>query len=65
MCVDGKILIGDEDGDLAILPASAEEPSEDDEIVFTFSSSIYSTPTIANGVMFVTDRSNLYAIPVK
>lgn len=65
VCVDGKILIGDEDGDLAVLPASAEEPTEEDETVFTFTSSIYSTPTIANGVMFVTDRSNLYAIPVK
>jgi signal transduction protein with GAF and PtsI domain len=27
-----------------------------------FPSSIYSTPTIANGVMFVSDRSQLYAI---
>ena len=33
--------------------------------VKTFNSSIYSTPTIANGTMFVSDRSRLYAIKVQ
>ena len=31
----------------------------------TFNSSIYSTPTIANGRMYVSDRSRLYAIKIK
>ncbi|MEZ6045160.1 MAG: PQQ-binding-like beta-propeller repeat protein [Planctomycetaceae bacterium] len=63
MVVDGKIVIGDEDGDLTIIPEGAE--LEEDAIIrFPFSSSIYSTPTFANGSMFVTDRSHLYAIPV-
>ena len=30
-----------------------------------FQSSIYSTPTIANGRMYVSDRSRLYAIKIK
>ena len=63
MVVDGKVLIGDEDGDLAIFNEGAEL-DEDAIVEYRFESSIYSTPTIANGVMYVTDRSHLYAIPI-
>lgn len=61
MAVDGKVLLGDEDGDLAIFEAGKEEKLVREVI---FPSSVYSTPTIANGVMFVSDRSRLYAIDV-
>lgn len=62
MIVDGKILLGDEVGDLNIFELSKEE-----NLIkkIPFPSSIYSTPTIANGVMYVSDRSTLYAIKVK
>lgn len=99
--VDGKVMIGDEDGRLTIFDASKEYATkrqevdqqvaemkkqmrasdDDDEIRDLRSkykeleksvapevresasgSSIYSTPTIANGVLFISDRSRLYAI---
>jgi len=59
MVADGKMFLGDEDGILSIFAAS-KELKKIGEIEFP--SSIYSTPTIANGVMFVSDRSRLYAI---
>ena len=58
MVVDGKVLLGDEDGDLIALDAGKEQKLIAEKI---FPSSIYSTPTIANGVIFVSDRSRLYA----
>ena len=62
MIVDGHVLLGDEDGELVILKAGDELEEIDTKM---FNSSIYSTPTIANGVMFVSDRSRLYAIKLK
>ncbi|QDT92809.1 outer membrane protein assembly factor BamB family protein [Gimesia algae] len=61
MVVDGKVLIGNEDGMLVILKAGKEKKLLDEK---TFNSSIYSTPTIANGKMYVSDRSQLYSIKV-
>jgi outer membrane protein assembly factor BamB len=60
MVVDGHVLLGDEDGDLAIYNKKLELVRE-----VTFNSSIYSTPTIVGDVMYVTDRSRLYAISLK
>ena len=69
MVVDGNVYLGDEDGDLVILKAGKEQPPTDEELenqgrVKLFPSSIYSTPTIANGVLFITDRSQLYAFSI-
>ncbi len=59
MVVDGKVFVGDEDGIMTVF----QEGKELKKLVeFEFNSSIYSTPTIANGVMYVSDRSRLYAI---
>lgn len=62
MVVDGHVLLGDEDGELVLLEAGPEMKELETKI---FNSSIYSTPTIANGMMFVSDRSQLYAFKVK
>jgi outer membrane protein assembly factor BamB len=59
MVADGKVFVGDEDG---ILTVFAEGKELKKLAEFEFDSSIYSTMTIANGVIFVTDRSRLYAI---
>ncbi len=59
MVVDGKVMIGDEDGELTIFAAGREEKELK---TIEFNSSIYSTPTIANGVIYVSDRTRLYAI---
>lgn len=57
--VDGKVLIGDEDGDVSVLQAgrSLEVLSE-----VNFGNTIYSTPVVANGTLFVMTRSHVYAI---
>lgn len=65
MIVDGNILIGDEDGELTVLPLSKELPPESDLDVKAFDSSIYSTPTIANGHLYLSDRSKLYCFKLK
>jgi len=59
MVADGKMLVGDEDGIVSVFVADKELKKLKE---IEFDSSIYSTPTIANGVIFITDRSRLYAI---
>lgn len=60
--VDGKVLIGDEDGDIAVLQAgkTRELLSE-----VNMGNSVYSTPVVANGVLYIMTRSKLYAIAQK
>lgn len=62
LVVDGKVFIGDEDGELSILKTGKTEEKLAEKL---FNSSVYSTPTIAHGVLYVTDRSRLYAIDTK
>jgi outer membrane protein assembly factor BamB len=59
MVADGKVFVGDEDGIMSVFVASKELKKLKE---IEFDSSIYSTATIANGVIFITDRSRLYAI---
>ena len=59
LVADGKVYIGDEDGDVAVLEA-AKEMKLISEI--PMGSSIYSTPVAANGVLYVMCRDSLYAI---
>jgi outer membrane protein assembly factor BamB len=57
--VDGKVLIGDEDGELAVL----KEGKELKEIVVNdCGSSVYTSPVVANGTLYITSRNRLYAI---
>jgi outer membrane protein assembly factor BamB len=62
LVADGKVFLGNEDG---VLTVYAEGKQLKKLKEFNFPSSIYSTPTLANGVMFVSDRSRLYAISTK
>jgi outer membrane protein assembly factor BamB len=57
--VDGKVYIGDEDGDVAILKAGKQF-----ELIreINMGTSVYTTPVAKNGVMYVTNRSTLFAI---
>ena len=57
MYVDGKVLLGDEQGILHVFQAGKVlQPLAQKQ----FSSSIYSTPVIANRKLFIVDRSRLY-----
>jgi len=60
--VDGKVILGDEDGDLTVMKAGRvmEVLSE-----INFGNTIYSTPVVANGTLFIMTRSHLYAIAAK
>lgn len=57
--VDGKVMLGDEDGELVILEHSRtmKEIGTIDML-----NSVYSTPVAANGVLYVANRRTLYAI---
>lgn len=62
MVVDGKVYLGDEDGDVAIL-AAAREKKVIAEI--NMGSSVYCTPIPANGALFIANRNQLFALAEK
>ena len=57
--IDGKVYLGDEDGDVAVLATGRTK-----KVLFetNLGSSIYSTPVPANGSMFIVNRNQLIAI---
>jgi len=59
LAADGKIYLGDQDGDVAVFRAGTEmnKVSEID-----MGNSVYSTPVPANGVLYIMTPSELYAI---
>ena len=59
MLVDGKIYIGDEDGDVLIMQ---EGKTEKVIAEINMGSSVYSTPVPAHGTLFISNRNQLIAI---
>ena len=55
---NGKVYVGDEDGDFAVL-ASSKEKKVLTEVNLGYP--VYGTPIVANGVMYVMNQSYLYA----
>jgi len=57
--VDGKVLMGDEDGHVVVFAAGKEK-----RILNTIDmgGSVYTTPAAANGVLYISTREKLYAI---
>ena len=64
LVVDGKVFIGNEDGKLTVLEATKDAAKVVAEFDTVNYSSIYSTPTFANGRMYLSDRARLYAVDV-
>ncbi len=59
LVADGKVYLGDEDGDLVVLQAGKElKPISE----IHMGSAIYSTPVAANGALYIMNRQELYAI---
>lgn len=58
LVADGKVLIGNEDGYLTILAAGPEAKLLAE---IEFPAPIYSSPIVANGVLYVATQSHLYA----
>jgi outer membrane protein assembly factor BamB len=59
MVADGKVYLGDEDGDVIVLQHGREKKELATNVM---DSSVYSTVVTANGVVYVMTRNNLYAI---
>lgn len=57
--VDGKVLLGTEEGELHVLKHG---PKLEQIAKCTLPSSLYTSPVVSNGVMYVTSRNRLYAI---
>ncbi len=62
LIADGKVYIGDEDGDIAIFKLS---PKMEMIAEVSCGNSVYSTPVVANNVLFISNKSTLFAIGKK
>src|SRR5690606_36509148 len=60
LIVDGKVYIGDEDGDIAIFRLNAERHDPIAEI--NMGNSVYSKPIVATGKPFIENKTHLFAI---
>jgi outer membrane protein assembly factor BamB len=60
--IDGKVYLGDEDGDVVVMEASKEKKLIAE---MNMGSSVYSTPVPANGVLFIVNRNQLFALANK
>jgi len=58
LVADGKVYVGDEDGDFAVLAASKEKKVLSET---NLGAPVYSTPIVANGVIYVQSNTHLYA----
>jgi outer membrane protein assembly factor BamB len=57
--IDGKLYLGDEDGDVVILQ---EGKIKKVLAEINMGSSVYSTPVPANGTLFIANRNQLWAL---
>ncbi len=62
MVIDGKVYLGDADGDMAVFEASKEKKLIAE---MNMGSSVYSTAVPANGTLFLTTRNQIFAIAQK
>ena len=67
LIVEGKVYIGDEDGDVTIFKLSREKEilSVDeygDSGPINMGNSVYSTPIVADNVLYISNKTHLFAI---
>ena len=62
LVADGKVYLGDEDGDIAVLAAGREKKVLAE---INMGGAVYSTPVPAHGTLFVATRDRLYALAGK
>lgn len=58
LVADGKVYVGDEDGDLVVLAATREKKVLSET---NLNAPVYSTPVVANGVIYIASNTHLYA----
>ena len=61
LVVDGKVYLGDEDGDVVVLQAGKEKKVLAE---MNMGSAVYATPVPANGALFMNNRNQLFALAV-
>ncbi len=61
---DGKIYLGDEDGDIAVLDATPPKGSDECTVLeeMNMGAAVYTTPVAHEGTLFVLSRKELFAI---
>lgn len=59
---DGKVYVGDEDGDVVIMTATREKKILCET---NLGAPVYSTPVVANGVLYIASQSHLFAFEKK
>lgn len=57
--VDGKVYVGDEDGDLVVLESNKEKKLLHE---VNMNAPVLSTPVVANGTLYIASQTHLYAI---
>jgi hypothetical protein len=62
MVINGKVYLGDEDGDVLVLEAAKEKKLISQ---INMGSSVYATVVPANGMLFVMNRNELWALSEK
>ena len=69
LIADGKVYIGDEDGDVAVFRLSADPdvamPDGQPLAEINMGNSVYSTPVVAGGVLYISNKTHLFAIAEK
>ena len=58
LVADGKLYAGDEDGDFVVMAASKEKKLISET---NLGAPVYSTPVVANGVIYVASNTHLFA----
>ena len=59
LVVDGKVYVGDEDGDITVLQAGKEKKVLTE---LNMGSAVYATPVPAHGTLFLNNRNQLFAL---
>lgn len=62
MVIDGRVYLGDEDGDVVVLQAGKEMKVLHE---MNMGSAVYGTPVPANGALYLNNRTKLFALAVK
>ena len=60
LIVGDHVYIGDEDGDVTVFRLTAEKHEPIAEM--NMGNAVYSTPVVANGVLFISNRTHLFAV---
>jgi outer membrane protein assembly factor BamB len=59
LIVDDKVYVGDEDGEISVFKLSKEMELLGENLM---SSSVYSTPVVANNTLYIADKDHLFSI---